>query len=38
MTGYLDLTSTEFLLGMLAGVVVTAAILIGTQRVAERAP
>jgi hypothetical protein len=37
MTGYLDLTSTEFLLGMLAGVVVTAAIFIGTQLATERA-
>ena len=32
----LDLTSTEFLLGILAGVVVTAAIFIGTQMAVER--
>jgi hypothetical protein len=33
----LDLTSTEFLLGVLAGIVIAAAILIGTQVLAERA-
>ena len=37
MTGYLDLTSTEFLLGALFGLVVTAAIFIGTQMATERA-
>jgi hypothetical protein len=36
VTGYLDLTSTEFLLGALFGLVVTAAIFIGTQVAAER--
>ena len=37
MTGYLDLTSTEFLLGALFGLVVTAAIVISTELVAGRA-
>lgn len=36
MTGYLDLTSTEFLLGALCGLVVTAAIFIGTELVEGR--
>lgn len=37
MTGYLDLTSTEFLLGALFGLVVTAAIFIGTELAVGRA-